>query len=153
MRTTPGRVLIVCFVSPRAALAQAWVPQAGEGSVSIDYQNFDSPGHLSRLGRKGGGGTLSHSVLFEVEYGITDRIALTAAVPFITAKYTGEGAACPLCVASELPFELLSSRRRALPMARSRTFDSAFGKRPQQGAHPHALSHRHRPQPSLRERG
>jgi hypothetical protein len=99
-------VLMCGFVAPRAAIAQAWVPPAGDGFVSIDYQNFSSPGHLNRLGQKGGGGTQSHSVLFEVEYGITDRIALTAALPFITVKYTGEGVACPLCVASNLPFEL-----------------------------------------------
>jgi hypothetical protein len=93
-------LLVSWFVAPGVVFAQAWVPLGGDGSVSIDYQNFDSPGHFNFLGQRIGGGTQSHTVLFEVEYGITDRVAIAVALPYITAKYTGEGPACPGCAAS-----------------------------------------------------
>jgi hypothetical protein len=91
-----------CLASS-SAQAQAWVPTEGEAFVSVYYQSFDSPGHLNRLGQKIGGPTQSHTVLVEVEYGLTDEMALTVALPYVSAKYSGEGPACPLCVDS--PFE------------------------------------------------
>jgi hypothetical protein len=94
------------FVIPSIVIAQAWVPASGDGSVSIDYQSFDSPGHLNYLGQPIGGGTHSHTVLFEVEYGVTDKIAVTVALPYIAAKYTGFGPACPNCVAGDFGFQI-----------------------------------------------
>jgi hypothetical protein len=99
-------LVVSWFVVPSAVLAQAWVPPAGEAAVSIDYQSFNSPGHLNRLGQPIGGGTQSHTVLVEIEYGITNKIAVTGALPYITAKYTGVGPACPLCVTSPFEFDL-----------------------------------------------
>jgi hypothetical protein len=104
--TTRGAIVAGSCMAASSVQAQAWVPAAGDGSVSIDYQSFDSPGHLNLHGQKIGGGTQSHTVLFEVEYGITDRIALTVGLPYITAKYTGEGPACPACLASPFDFHI-----------------------------------------------
>jgi len=93
-------VVAASCLASSSAQAQAWVPADGEVLVSLDYQSFDSPGHLNRLGQKVGGPTASHTVLVEMEYGLSDQMALTAALPYVTAKYAGEGPACPTCVTS-----------------------------------------------------
>jgi hypothetical protein len=70
--------------------AQAWIPTEGDGTVSLTYQNYDVAGHYDALGRKNNnGGTQSHVVVAEVDYGVTDTIGLTVSLPFIASKYTG----------------------------------------------------------------
>jgi hypothetical protein len=70
--------------------AQAWTPGKGEGTVSLTYQNYDVAGHYDARGRKNNnGGTQSHALITEVDYGITDRVSLTVGLPFIASKYTG----------------------------------------------------------------
>src|SRR5262249_50272462 len=70
--------------------AQAWIPSKSEGTVSLTYQNYDVAGHFDAQGRKNNnGGTHSHAVISEVDYGITDTTALTVSLPFIMSKYTG----------------------------------------------------------------
>lgn len=73
-----------------APLAQAWVPDQGDGHVSLTYQNYDVPGHFDVRGRKNNnGGTRSHVIATEIDYGVTDTIGLTVSLPFIASKYTG----------------------------------------------------------------
>jgi hypothetical protein len=87
------------------ALAQATVPPRGEGSVSIVYQNVDFGGHINFLGQRiPNGAAHSQTVLFEGEYGLTDNLTIGVGVPYVTAKYTGQGPACPLCASSPLGF-------------------------------------------------
>jgi hypothetical protein len=82
----PGVVLACCSVLH----AQAWTPAKGEGTVSLTYQNYDVAGHYDAQGRKNNnGGTRSHTAVTEVDYGITDAISLTVALPLIASKYTG----------------------------------------------------------------
>jgi hypothetical protein len=70
--------------------AQAWVPGKGEGTVSLTYQNYDVDGHYDARGRKNdNGGTKSHVAVAELDYGITDSLAVTVTLPFIGSKYTG----------------------------------------------------------------
>lgn len=70
--------------------AQAWVPSKGDGTVSVTYQNYDVAGHYDAMGHKNNnGGTQSHAVIAEVDYGLTDAIGLTASLPFVSSKYTG----------------------------------------------------------------
>jgi len=70
--------------------AQAWTPSKGEGTVSLTYQNYDVAGHYDARGHKNNnGGTQSHATVGDVDYGITDTIALTVGLPFIASKYTG----------------------------------------------------------------
>ena len=81
-------VIHACYGS--VLQAQAWTPGNGEGTVSLTYQNYDVAGHYDARGRKNdNGGTQSHVALAEVDYGITDTISLTVALPFIASKYTG----------------------------------------------------------------
>jgi hypothetical protein len=72
------------------AHAQPWVPARGEGAVSFNYQTYDVAGHFDVHGnRNNNGGTYSQSLLAEIQFGITDRLALTVGVPFVASKYTG----------------------------------------------------------------
>ena len=81
-------ILHVCYGS--ALRAQAWVPDRGDGSVSLTYQNYDVAGHFDVLGRENNnGGTRSHVLATEVDYGLTDTFGLTVSLPFIASKYTG----------------------------------------------------------------
>ena len=70
--------------------AQAWVPSQGEGAVSLTYQNYDVVGHFDAFGRKNtNGGTHTHAIVAEIDYGVTDTIGVTVTLPFIGSKYTG----------------------------------------------------------------
>jgi hypothetical protein len=81
---------LLFFLARATALAQAWVPERGEGTVSVTYQHYDVAGHYDVKGQKNNnGGTRSHSAVVEFDYGLTDTTALLVSVPFIASKYTG----------------------------------------------------------------
>ena len=74
--------------------AQAFVPPAGEGNVTIAYQNLFARGHLDLNGRRmegpsGTDRTWAHAISIEAEFGLTDRLAVSASIPYITSKYGG----------------------------------------------------------------
>ncbi len=70
--------------------AQAWVPPAGEGTVSVTYQNYYVTGHFDLAGKPTkNGGTHTNAVFAELEYAVTDTIGLTISLPVIASKYTG----------------------------------------------------------------
>lgn len=78
------------MLNPRAAAAQAWVPAAGEGSVSILYQDLFVADHFFDRGQRRDRGEIhSSNLLVDFTYGITDRLAVTVGVPFIRARYAG----------------------------------------------------------------
>jgi hypothetical protein len=96
----------MAVLSGAQALAQATVPDRGDGSVSVLYQNVDFGGHINFLGQRiPNGAAHSQTVLFEAEYGLTDNLAISVGIPYVTAKYTGQGPACPLCASSPLGFQ------------------------------------------------
>src|SRR5678815_308949 len=77
-----------CYCS--TANAQGLTPSKGEGTVSVTYQNYDVAGHFNPQGQKNNnGGTQSHVVVTEVDYGITNDIGITVGLPFVASKYTG----------------------------------------------------------------
>src|SRR5215831_474348 len=70
--------------------AQAWTPERREGTVSLTYQNYNVAGHYDEHGNKNiNGGTQSHAVITEVDYGLTDTISVLVSLPFIASNYTG----------------------------------------------------------------
>jgi hypothetical protein len=82
-----------CLVTAgeRDATAQAYVPAAGEGTVSMSYQFVSSNGQLGidfspepPLDR-----TRTHAFIWHVEYGLTDRIAVHASLPSTMIRYEG----------------------------------------------------------------
>ena len=97
--TSPHRpilwVLGVCLViDARPAPAQAFVPPAGEGNVTVAYQNLFARGHLDLDGKRMAGPsgtdrTWAHAMTIEAEFGLTDRLAVSASLPYIRSKYGG----------------------------------------------------------------
>src|SRR5206468_286764 len=69
---------------------QPWVPPQGEGSVSITFQNYDVKGHFDAEGHaNNNGGTLTQSLLTELDIGVTRNLAFTVSLPVVAPKYTG----------------------------------------------------------------
>jgi hypothetical protein len=97
----PAKVYLTTFLLAvvgvgvtNSALAQAWLPPPGEGTLTVTYQDTLSRGHLysdgSRVpGELGHDPVRAHSLVTEVEWGITDRVAVHGAIPFVAAKYGG----------------------------------------------------------------
>ncbi len=78
----------------RAASAQAFVPPAGEGNVTVSYQNLRSDGHLDlngdrMIGDSAHDPTQSHVIVMETEFGLTDRFAISGSLPYIRSTYEG----------------------------------------------------------------
>ena len=78
-----------CCRAPRPpAWAQAWVPPAGLGSVTVAVQTINNTGHtdtdgvFTRIGR-----SVNTRIDIEADYAFTDRLSLSAGLPFVFAKY------------------------------------------------------------------
>ena len=81
---------IAVLLSPASLAAQAFTPPSRVGSATIGWQWVDNTGHILTDGtllRRGQ--SVTTSLLVEVDYGVTDRFAATASVPFVFARYTG----------------------------------------------------------------
>jgi len=83
-------VLAGGFALAPKLFAQAWVPPKGEGAFGLGYQNFYSRNHYLNdsttplLGR-----VRTNAVFLDVGYGLTDRLAFSAALPWAYSKYEG----------------------------------------------------------------
>jgi hypothetical protein len=83
------------------AWAQAWVPPAGLGSVTVAVQTIDNTGHtdtdgeFARIGR-----SVNTRLDIEADYAFTDRLSLSAGLPFVFAKYVD-----PLPYPPPIPFQ------------------------------------------------
>jgi len=99
-RVIAGALVSVCvLLLARAAAAQAFVPPAGEGNISTTYQRTFARGHLDNDGVLFTGGEKSfaedvdivhaQSVLWDVEFGVTNRLAVNVSLPAIAARYEG----------------------------------------------------------------
>jgi hypothetical protein len=74
--------------------AQASVNPKGTGTISLSYQNvfvnkhlFGSGQNYNAAGISALGEVRTHAVFFNVEYSITDRLAISGAIPYISSKY------------------------------------------------------------------
>jgi hypothetical protein len=74
------------------AHAQLWVPEKGAGAVGVAYQYAVDHTHLDGNGDDFSPGNMaSHSLQLRVDYGLTDRLALHVAAPWISKRYVGPG--------------------------------------------------------------
>jgi hypothetical protein len=91
--SAPGRLLartIAVLLLPASAFAQAFTPPPRVGSATFAWQWVDNTGHILSDGTLfPRGQSVTTSLLAEVDYGVTERFAATASVPFVFAKYTG----------------------------------------------------------------
>jgi hypothetical protein len=71
------------------AQAQAWLPAAGEGYVSLSYLDMYTSDHLLSSGQAQDRGPAQiNTITAGILYGITDRLAASAEVPYILSKFT-----------------------------------------------------------------
>jgi hypothetical protein len=88
-----ARALFVCgavCAGASPAMAQAWVPPAGVGIVSVVFQDVDNTSHRLEDGsRLDGYDSISRGALLSLDYAVTDRLSFTIGLPYIGVKYTG----------------------------------------------------------------
>ena len=83
--------LAALAVAARAS-AQAWVPPAGAGSVSLSVQTIRNTGHLLTDGSLlDDGKSVDASVYVDADYAVTDRFSVAVGIPYVFAKYIGPG--------------------------------------------------------------
>ena len=81
---------IAFLLLPASVSAQAFTPPPQVGSVTLSWQWIDNTGHILTDGTYfPRGQSVTTAILAEVDYGVTERFAATAGVPFIFARYTG----------------------------------------------------------------
>jgi hypothetical protein len=77
----------IASVSPAAA--QAWVPPAHTGEVTMVAQEIDHAGRMLDDGRREAiGKAINYAVDVEIDYALTDRLSISTSLPFIFSKYT-----------------------------------------------------------------
>ena len=82
--------LLVLGVGSSRAFAQAWVPPAHIGVVSVVYQTIDNTGHrLTDGSMLKGFDSASRGILVNLDYAVTDRFSFSLGVPYIGSKYIG----------------------------------------------------------------
>jgi hypothetical protein len=92
---TPRRVLatlavpIALAMSARPVRAQAWLPPQGDGTVSVLFSDVLSNNHFFGTQPVDAGRVRSESMIVDVTYGVTDRIAISATIPLVASEYTG----------------------------------------------------------------
>ena len=82
--------LVVCSGAVTRALAQAWVPPGGVGTVNVTFQSIANTGHRAVDGTMiRGFDSSSRTLAFDIDYAFTDRLSVAFGVPLVAAKYTG----------------------------------------------------------------
>lgn len=82
--------LALCLQVPLALAAHPdiWVPAKGHGAASVAYQHLYIRYHTDSHGNKLLPGTMRlRSVFFDVDYGLTDRLAITASAAFKSNRF------------------------------------------------------------------
>ena len=87
-------VLAACCARP--ATAQAWLPPKGEASLALGYGNIFVNRHYLGTSASPGdnvendfGHIRSQSIQIALGYGLSDRLAISASLPYILSKYYG----------------------------------------------------------------
>jgi hypothetical protein len=88
-RALPFAVLLLAVVAPAFAQhTDAWVPGKGHGSVSVAYQHLYIRYHTDSHGNRQIPGTIrNRNLLLNVDYGLGDRLAISASAAFKSNRY------------------------------------------------------------------
>lgn len=82
-------VLYLHLTLPAIVFAQAWTPPQGDGTVSLSYQTLSFKGHFDPAGHKErAGASRALLAILELEYGLTDKMALDFRLPYVASRYT-----------------------------------------------------------------
>src|SRR5687768_8579237 len=77
-------------VASTAVLGQAWTPGAGSGSIWLIGQTLHADAHTEGDGRLVHNIDLrAHSLTAAFDYGVTDRMAVSVTLPYVTSRYRG----------------------------------------------------------------
>ena len=89
-----GRVVLaasaILAFAAQSAEAQAFLPAQGEGAVSFVFQDQLFKYHYVPTQPVDAGPIYSKSMLFDVTYGVTDKLAVSLALPLVATKYEGD---------------------------------------------------------------
>jgi len=78
------------FAPAHAQHESAWVPGRGHGSISVAYQDLYIHYHTDSHGNRQVPGTIDdRSVFLDLDYGLTDKLALSVVLPFKSNRYRG----------------------------------------------------------------
>src|SRR5512138_3566091 len=90
------RILSVAFASAamitaaaRPVHGQAFTPAQGEGAVSILFQDQFFKYHVIPTTETDAGQIYTKTLLFDVTYGLTDKVAVSVALPWVATRYSG----------------------------------------------------------------
>ena len=87
-RTVLVAVSMLVIAAP-AAHGQAFVPAQGEGAVSLMYQDQFFRYHFSPTTATDAGQIWAKSMLVDVTYGLTDKVAVSVGLPLVATRYSG----------------------------------------------------------------
>lgn len=84
--------LLGCLAAGAGATAQqAWLPPKGEASFSLGFSHLFASTHVDYQGTALAPGDMTwNNVASDLGYGITDRMAVRATLPFVISKYDGK---------------------------------------------------------------
>lgn len=85
------------------ARAQAWLPDKGETTVAISFQNIAVTKHYFSTDAFDFGRISSNTMLVDASYAATKRIALDFGLPYVSSKYDGAYPHDPTIVGSSQP--------------------------------------------------
>ena len=92
--------LVALVATVNIALAQAWVPPGGSGSIGLSYQRISNTGHFRTNGFLAERGqSLDMGLYIEGEYSLTNRLSVAAGLPYVFAKFTS-----PFPILPPLPY-------------------------------------------------
>lgn len=82
---------ILAIIAAPPLAAQAWLFPKGEGSVALSYQNVYLPDHVFSKGERLDIGPMHiQGMLTNVDYSLTDKLALGIGLPYLAGKYGGD---------------------------------------------------------------
>jgi hypothetical protein len=88
-----GNVLIAAallVLAARPSSGQAFIPAAGDGTISTSFQSVHTSHQLDVNGVEGFPETTdAQALIWQAEYGLTDKIALHGSLPYIFGQYQG----------------------------------------------------------------
>jgi len=88
--------LTFCLVSAQVVVAAESGSRAGHGHMSLSYQYITVDGFESTIGKLPIGEVETHSLFFDIEYNLTDKVTLIAGIPYVRKRYRGPGPHDPL---------------------------------------------------------
>jgi hypothetical protein len=82
-------VFFLCTMIAPKVYAQAWVPAKGEGAVALAVQQLNVKKHLATTTTADAGHINTFVLMADLTYGLTEKVAVDVAVPFVSSKYSG----------------------------------------------------------------